>query len=125
MSMRSVYLSINNYASFLHEHQGALGYETDVTSGHKVSPRPVCVDNSSHSHISVFTCQSNCSSLICEMTVKNVDKHINDCGFCVLRLFRCQPNGLHPPCCLGASSDLQLSMTGSYQGFKARLCRVI
>lgn len=51
-------------------------------------------------------------------------------GFCVpvlaliMRLFRRQLHGLHPPHCLGAMSDLQLSMTGSYQGFGAGLCRV-
>lgn len=42
-----------------------------------------------------------------------------------MRLFRRQLHGLHPPHCLGATSDLQLSVTGSYQGFGAGLCSVI
>lgn len=47
------------------------------------------------------------------------------CHAIIVTLFRCKLPELHPPHCLGAMSDLQLSMTGSYQGFGAGLCRVI
>lgn len=71
------------------------------------------------------------TSMIYKMMEGIRARHLNGSRFCVpvfaiyCEVIQVQFLGLHPPQCPGATSDLQRSMTGPYQGFGAGLCRVI